>query len=148
MQCHVLGVTLLPVIGALLVADARARPAGSERRTVWVHGLAGLAIIALSFVPLVVHELTTNFSEVNAALAYLRGGGDFATLAAPLRAVVIGLRVLSWPLTGLITDGFVAGVVAAAAVIFIAVVLARRGTGREREAARWLGAGSSGARCS
>ena len=32
MQCHVLGVTLLPVVGALLVADARRRGAG--RRTV------------------------------------------------------------------------------------------------------------------
>ena len=121
MQCHVLGVTLLPVIAALLVADARSRPAGPERRSVWVHGLAGLGIIALSFAPLVVHELTTDFSEVNAALAYLRNGGDPATLVAPLRAVVIGLRVLSWPLTGLITDGFVAGMLATGAVIFVAL---------------------------
>ena len=29
MQCHVLGVTLLPVVGAVLVADARRRPAGT-----------------------------------------------------------------------------------------------------------------------
>jgi hypothetical protein len=141
MQCHVLGVTLLPVIAALLVADARSRPAGPERHSVWVHGLAGLGIIALSFAPLVVHELTTDFSEVNAALAYLRNGGDPATLVAPLRAVVIGLRVLSWPLTGLITDGFVAGMLATGAVIFVAFLLARRGTVRERQAARWLGAG-------
>ena len=31
MQCHVLGVTLLPIVGALLVADVRRR-AGPERR--------------------------------------------------------------------------------------------------------------------
>ena len=31
MQCHVLGVTLLPVVGALLVADIRRRVAPGER---------------------------------------------------------------------------------------------------------------------
>ena len=48
-----------------------------ERRSVWVHGLAGLGIIALTS-PLVVpaHELTTDFSEVNASLRLpLRNGG-------------------------------------------------------------------------
>ena len=40
MQCHVLGVTLLPIIGALLVADARRRAPGPDRqarrsRRVW-----------------------------------------------------------------------------------------------------------------
>ena len=34
-------------------------------------GLAGLGLIALSFLPLVVHELTTNFAEVQAALDLL-----------------------------------------------------------------------------
>ena len=43
---------------------------------VWWSGLAGLAIIALSFLPLVVHELTNDFSEIHAALDYLRGGGQ------------------------------------------------------------------------
>ena len=32
MQCHVLGVVLLPVVGALLVADYRRRSAGDDRR--------------------------------------------------------------------------------------------------------------------
>ena len=76
MQFHVLGVTMLPIVGALLVADARSRPAGPERRRVWRYGLGGLAIVALSFTPLVIHELTTDFSEVDAALAYIRAGGD------------------------------------------------------------------------
>ena len=43
MQCHVLGVTLLPVVGALLVADARRRRPGPERRAVVVAGAGGLA---------------------------------------------------------------------------------------------------------
>src|SRR6185503_5385375 len=75
MQCHVLGVTLLPIVGALLVADVRRRPRGvPDGQTVMRAGLAGLGLIAISFLPLVVHELTTNFGEVNAALAYFRAG--------------------------------------------------------------------------
>ena len=51
---------------------------------------------------------------------------------------IVGLRVLSWPLTGLITDGFIAGAVAGAVVIAIAVWRART-NGPDRLAARWLG---------
>ena len=48
MQCHVLGVALLPVVGAPLVADARRRgPRGRGAR--WA---ASLAIVALAYVPL------------------------------------------------------------------------------------------------
>ena len=51
MQAHVLGVTILPIVGALLIADARSRAwagRGVARRRVWRFGLAGLGIIALS----------------------------------------------------------------------------------------------------
>ena len=142
MQCHVLGVTMLPIVGALLVADARSRPSGAERRRVVRFGLAGLAIVVLSFLPLAVHELTTDFSEINAALDYIRSGGDPAALGPLARFLVIGARVVSWPLTGLFTDAALAGLIATAVVIAI-VVCARRGSARsrERQAARWLGLG-------
>jgi 4-amino-4-deoxy-L-arabinose transferase-like glycosyltransferase len=141
MQCHVLGVTMLPIVGALLVADARSRPSGLERRRVVRFGLAGLAIVVLSFLPLAVHELTTNFSEVNAALEYIRSGGDPAALGPVVRFLVIGARVVSWPLTGLFTDAALAALIATAVVIAIIVALARFGTLRERQTARWLGLG-------
>ena len=92
MQCHVLGVTMLPIVGALLVADARSRAGGADRRRVVRFGLGGLAIIVLAFVPLAIHELTTNFSEVNAALVYIRSGGDPAALGPLARFLVIGGR--------------------------------------------------------
>jgi dihydroxyacetone kinase len=63
MQCHVLGLTLLPIVVAPLVADARRRTDPAERRAVIVNGLGALAIIVLAFVPLAVHELTTDFSR-------------------------------------------------------------------------------------
>ncbi len=141
MQCHVLGVTLLPVVGALLVADARRRPPGHERRAVWWAGVAGLGIIALSFLPLVVHELTNDFSETQAALDYLRGGGQPGANGPLVSFLVIGARVLSWPITGLLTDAPLVALVAVAVVIGITIWTSRVGTLRERQAARWLGLG-------
>jgi hypothetical protein len=141
MQCHVLGVTMLPIIGSLLVADARSRPAGPERRAVWRFGLGALAIVVVAFVPLVVHELTSDFSEVAAALDYLRNGGDGTTTGPLARFLIVAVRVASWPLTGLVTDAPIAALLATVAVIVIAVVAAVRGALRERQAARWLGLG-------
>ena len=130
MQCHVLGVTLLPIVGGLLVADARSRGPGSQRRRVWRFGLAGLGIVALSFLPLVVHELTSDFSEINAALDYLRAGGD-ATAIGPIgRFLIIAVRVVSWPLSGLLTDAPIAALIGTAVVIAIAVWCGAFGTTR------------------
>ena len=141
MQCHVLGVTMLPIVGALLVADARSRPDGAERRSVWRFGLGGLAIVVLSFLPLAVHELTNDFSEVAAALDYLRAGGDPAATGPVARFLIIAVRVISWPLTSLLTDAPIAALIATVAVVVIAVAAALRGTIRERQAGRWLGLG-------
>jgi hypothetical protein len=141
MQCHVLGVTLLPVIGALLVADARRQGPGPSRRTIWRVGLAGLAIIALTYVPLVVHELTTDFAEVRAALDYLLAGGDRTGLPLATRFLVVLIRVVSWPLTGLITNSLAVAVAALAVVIGIVVWRWRSPDMAERTAVRWLGLG-------
>ena len=141
MQCHVLGVTLLPIIGALLVADARGRPSGVERRSVWRFGMAGLAIVALSFLPLVVHEVTSDFSEIGAALEYLRSGGDPVSMGPIGRFLVVGARVVSWPLSGLLTDAPTAALAGTVSVIAIAVWCGALGTVRERQAAHWLGFG-------
>jgi len=141
MQCHVLGVTLLPIVGGLLVADARSRGPGAQRRRVWAFGLAGLVIVALSFLPLVVHELTSDFSEVSAALDYLRAGGDQTAIGPIGRFLIIGVRVVSWPLSGLLTDAPIAALIGTAVVIAIAVWCGALGTSRERQAARWLGFG-------
>jgi 4-amino-4-deoxy-L-arabinose transferase-like glycosyltransferase len=141
MQCHVLGVTLLPVIGALLVADVRRQADPSGRRALIRVGLGGLAIVALSFLPLVIHELTTNFSEVQAALAYLRAGGDPSSVAPIPRFLVVASRVVSWPLVGLITAGLSAAAVAIVGVVALATWRFVAATGPERVAVRWLALG-------
>ena len=133
MQCHVLGVALLPIVAVPFIADARRRRLGPV-----IVGV--LAIFAAAYLPLVVNELTTGGSELRAAVEYLSGGRGGTETALPVRFGIVGLRVLSWPLTGLITDGFLAAVVASGAVIAIAA-WPPRAPGRERLAARWLGLG-------
>ena len=133
MQCHILGVALLPVVAVPFIADARRRPLAPV-------ALGVVAIFAAAYLPLLVNELTTGGSELRAALDYLAGGRTTTDVAVPVRFAIPGLRVLSWPLTGLITDGFIAAAVASAAVIAIAAWRSRAG-GQDQLAARWLGLG-------
>jgi hypothetical protein len=129
MQCHILGVALLPVIAVPFVLDARRRTLG---RAV---PLAVLVTILAAYLPLAVNELTTGFSETNAALDYLGGDRESGGAALPVRFGIVGLRVVSWPLVGLVTAAFLPAVIATAGVVAIAV-------GRRRDpASRWLGLG-------
>ncbi len=134
MQCHVLGVALLPVIGALFIADVRRH--GLDRRI----GLGIVAIFAASLVPLAANELTSGFSEVRAALVYLSGPREAAEVALPARIGITGLRVVSWPLTGLITTGVTAAFAATTGVVAVVALLWRVG-GPRQLAVRWLGLG-------
>ena len=55
-QCHVLGIAMVPIVGALLIADWR-RADAEARGAVGRAGLGWLVIVALSYLPLVVHEV-------------------------------------------------------------------------------------------
>jgi hypothetical protein len=149
MQCHVLGVVLLPPVVAVLVADARRRSAGPERDAVVRASLGGVAIVVIGYLPLAVNELTTGFSETRALLDYLREGGEAVALDPLARVLFVGIRNLAWPLTGLVTDALGAAVGASAAVIAILVWRSRSGSAgsatpsgsagsAERTAARWI----------
>ncbi len=139
MQGHVLGILLAPVVGALFVADVR-RAAGARRKA--LGGTAAMALIIglATYLPLIVHELTTGGSEVRALLAYLEqgGGGDAGATALLVRIALVAARVIGWPLAGLITD---APAVVLTSVAVLAVVVAWRWSspdGGERVAVRWL----------
>ena len=152
MQCHVLGVILTPVIGGLLVADFRRRRARGDRRGAGAVGMAALGwlgIALVSYIPLAIHELGNDASELRAAIAFLVGGGGPAAIALPARVPIVGLRVLGWPLTGLLTAAPIASLLAAGLVVWLAVwrgwlgAPPTRGTGaaEERTAVRWLALG-------
>ncbi len=134
MQCHVLGLALLPIVAAPLVADARRRSLG------WIP-VGILVILAAAYAPLVINELTTDFSELRAATDYLGGGRSGAETAIPVRFGIVLLRVVSWPLTALIIDGFVAAALATVVVIAIVAWRWRASDDRERFVVRWFGVG-------
>ena len=139
-QAHILGVALLPAIVGLWVVARRATPPGEDRRRLMLAGLGAIAVFVACYLPLIVHELGHDFSEIRAALAFLASGGGGVSAELPVRLVFVGLRILAWPLTGLLTGALVVGVVAG---ILVAAGLTWRmvsAHGRERTAARWLGA--------
>jgi 4-amino-4-deoxy-L-arabinose transferase-like glycosyltransferase len=139
MQCHVLGVVLLPPLALWLAADARRRT-GRERRTAAGSAVAALAIVATSYVPLLVSELQTNFHESRAAVDFLTGGGQAVAAGPLLRIVFVSLRILAWPLTGLLTSGLAPGIAAGVGVTAVVAWRWRTADQRERPLVRWIGA--------
>jgi dolichyl-phosphate-mannose-protein mannosyltransferase len=138
MHCHVLGIVLLVPLGVLLVADMRRRSVSGHRARVVRAGLAGAALIAASYIPLLLWELQTNFSESQAALAFLGGGGASSGVSLPARLLIVALRILAWPLAGLVTAAPVAALAAAATVVAVLGWRAVAAPRLERLAARWF----------
>lgn len=141
MHCHVLGIILTPVVGALLVADIRRRRrrgdtggAGAVTRS----ALGWLGLGLLSYVPLAIHEIGNDASELRAAIAFLTGGGGAASIGLAARLPIVALRVLGWPLTGLITAAPIATLLAAGLVVALTVW---RASGRVSTRARGSVAG-------
>jgi hypothetical protein len=96
-QLHVLGVVFLAAMLVLGLLELR-RDGG-----IGVALLGGVGIVALLFVPLLAHELQNDFGEIRGVLAYLAGDTD--SLGDPLGALLFTLlRVVGWPLVGLVTD--------------------------------------------
>jgi hypothetical protein len=138
-QCHVLGSVLLVPLAVLWALDLRRQREPDDRRALRNAGIVALLILVVSYVPLAVHELTADFSEVAAAIAFLTSGGG-STAADPVtRLLVVGLRIVSWPLSGLIVDAPLVAVAVAAGAIALVAWLAVAGRPRERAAMRFLG---------
>jgi 4-amino-4-deoxy-L-arabinose transferase-like glycosyltransferase len=131
-QLHVLGVVfLLAILGIVLVQVRR-------DRAVVAPLAAGLAAVALLFVPLLAHELQTGFAESGAVLDYLRGGDEPIT-PNPVAALAFTLlRVVGWPLVGVVTDVPATAAVLLALTIGAGVVALRVVPEPRREAVRWL----------
>jgi hypothetical protein len=140
MQCHVLGIILLPVVVGLWLSDLLRR-SGDARRGLLVAGFGGVALVGVTYVPLAIHELTTGFAELGAALDYVRTGGVEATLDPITRLLVVTIRTIAWPLVGLFIDALPLAVAATALVIASAAARSLRARDPERRGARWLGAG-------
>ncbi len=157
MHLHVLGILLTPVVGGLLVADIVRRQ--RDRDTAGVGAVVAsvgwwIVLALLSYVPLAIHEAANNASELRAAIAFLSGGGEPASVSLPARLPIVALRVLGWPLTGLITDAPLASILSATVVVVLTVwrgwfshpgsvasAEAEQVALAERTGVRWLGLG-------
>ncbi len=143
-QLHVLGIVFLPPILAFGVAAARraSRDGDPDRQRAVIRGLAGgIGLVALLFVPLVVHELQTGFLETQRLVAYFSaaGGGQVAVLDPFQRLMFTGLRIMGWPLVGLVTSAPIAAIITVSIAFVLGLWLMVAGRGDERVAARWLG---------
>lgn len=137
MQLHVLGsIFLVAIVAAALVA-----PGAIGRNAAGRAMAAGLAIVALTYLPLLAHELGHDWEETRNVVAFLTGGGAGESSLDPWqRLVFTTLRAIGWPLVGLVTDVPYASVGAVAVAIAIAAWRSRSAKGEERFAARWLSA--------
>jgi len=139
MHCHVLGVVLLLPLGGLLAADLRRRAALDPGRSrVARAAVVGVVIIGLSYVPLAASELATGFAETQAATAFFAAGGVSVAAPLPVRVLIVALRILAWPLTGLVTSAPLAAIAAGVAVIAVLAWRSMVAPARERFAARWF----------
>ena len=144
-QLHVLGVVFLPSILALGVAEWRSgRRSGDRRRARQAIAglLAGLVIVAVLFIPLLIHELQSNFGETRNALAYFghpAGSGGGGLLDPFERLVFASLRVIGWPLVGLVTSAPIASILFVSVALVLGAWRMRSARGEERFAVRWLG---------
>lgn len=131
-QLHVLGVVFLVAILALCLLELR------RDRRVAIGLVGGLVLTALLFMPLLAYELQSGFSESRLVLEYLRAG-DATGDGGPLFALAFTLlRVIGWPLVGLVTDvPMIAAIMLAVTVGLIAVGLLRA-RGAEAVGLRWL----------
>ena len=144
MQLHVLGVVFLPPILGFGIAEAvRARRSGDagRARSILVALGAGLAVVALMYLPLAVHEVQTGFLETRRLIDYVQAPGDGAAATAdPLqRLMFTGLRIVGWPLVGLVTSTPFAAILVVGTAVVLGGWLMVAGVGEERVAARWLG---------
>ena len=130
-QLHVLGVVFLIAMLGIGVLEHR------RDRGVVAGVLTGLLIVGLLFLPLLISELQSGFAETRAVLTYL--SSDTGALGDPVSALVFTLmRVVGWPLVGLVTDvPLLAGVVLAV-TIGVVVLGLRMAGGAEATGLRWL----------
>lgn len=97
MQAHVAaGVIVVPMAAAFLADLRRAR---DRRRRVTAWGAAGVALVVLSYLPVIMSELSHDFAETRGIIGYFTGP-DSTPVADPLtRLVFSAIRILAWPLT-------------------------------------------------
>jgi 4-amino-4-deoxy-L-arabinose transferase-like glycosyltransferase len=132
MQAHVLGVVVLPPLVVAYLADLRRAGREQRRRGVALAGVGALLIIALSYVPLAVHELQSDFGELRAIGSYVAGDGTGAASGLLDRLSIVAMRSVVWPFAGLVSADPLRSLAALLLVVVCAVIAVTRGRAPER----------------
>lgn len=135
-QLHVLGIVMLPVVIGLGATVGRA-----HRRATIAGIAAGLIVIAGLYLPLVVHELTTDFSETRRALDYFATDRPAPTLDPIQRVAFTFVRAIGWPLAGIVTSAPLGSIVVVSMTVGLVAWRVVAAQGDERLVVRWLTAG-------
>ncbi|MEO8274395.1 MAG: phospholipid carrier-dependent glycosyltransferase, partial [Chloroflexota bacterium] len=132
-QLHVLGVVFLIAIVVLCLLALR------RDRCVALGLVGGLLAVGVLFLPLLAHELQTGFQETQLVLDYLRADGGEGIGGGPVFALAFTLlRVIGWPLMGLVTDVPQLAAILLAVVVGVAALGLVRARGDASVGMRWL----------
>lgn len=142
---HLLSFVFVVPLAALFGADVLRRTSTEDRRRMFWPALGALGIVAVGYLPLVIHELQHDFSETRGILAYVSGDVDPAGIVAPggppaAALPVIAWRLVVWPMSALVTSAPLWGIPAAALTIGALVVASLGSPGLARGYGRWAAA--------
>jgi hypothetical protein len=142
-QLHLLGAAFVVGIGFLIAYDlVRAVRRAPERRAGIAKGIAvGVAVTVVLFLPLIVNELQTGFSETQKMVQFLLHGGAVPTTGGldPFEAFLfIVIRILGWPFVGLVLDVPLAAVVVVAVWLALVIWWLLASKGEDRLVMTWL----------
>ena len=137
-QAHVAAGVIVVPLAAAFVVDLWRGPA-KRRRRIALWGLAGLGLVAATYLPLIAYEAGHNFPETRGIMAYFVGGGGSTSANGPLvRLIFAAIRILAWPLTRWpmidLTPAFMPALIAASATIALMIWLVGGTAGPGRRA--------------
>jgi hypothetical protein len=98
MQAHVAAAVVVLPMTIVYLADLRRGPVGQRRRILgW--GVAGVALVVATYLPVVFYETGHDFAETRGALGYFIGSDSAAAHDPLIRLLFSAIRILAWPLT-------------------------------------------------
>lgn len=96
-QSHIAAAVIVLPLAVAFVIDLRRGPAAVRRRiAAW--GLAGVALIVVTYLPLIVSEFGHDFADTRGMLAYFSDPNSATAAAPPLRVLFATIRIIAWPL--------------------------------------------------
>jgi hypothetical protein len=131
-QLHLLGMIFLVAIVALCLIEARSDRSALRGFT------GGVLLIGLLFLPVLIHELGSGFSEIRGIIEYLAGGSEEPGTHPVVAVLFTLIRVLGSPQIGLVTDLPQVAAIIVAIVVGLAAWGLRATVGPERTGVRWL----------